>query len=378
MNAGNLLVITRRGRWVAASLVAALIASPASPAADPAPAHESARPLIAAYYYPWYVKDDWTRHGYVGTPVLGRYGTDDPAVAARHIDWAADAGIDALVVSWWGEEHLASRHATAGLLRAPNLERIRYCLIYESLGRLDAADGQEDGICDFADPAVRRQFTADLRQLRNTHLAHPRYLRFAGKPVLVLYVSRTFRNCDRALIEAAQREAGIDAYLIADEPFFGEQRDPTTARNGLDAEGRPVFDAYTAYNMFESGLVREGESATDYMKREGWPVFEAWAARTTMFPHVMPSYHDFRGHKPLAGGVEGFTEQLGAARKLGAREAAAAGEGNAQAAGGPPHLIFITSFNEWWEGTTIEPAAEYGTRYLDAIRATFGPQREAR
>ena len=29
------------------------------------------RPLVLAYYYPWYVKGDWSRHKYVGTPKLG-------------------------------------------------------------------------------------------------------------------------------------------------------------------------------------------------------------------------------------------------------------------------------------------------------------------
>ena len=33
-----------------------------------------------------------------------------------------------------------------------------------------------------------------------------------------------------------------------------------------------------------------------------------------------------------------------------------------------PEWITITSFNEWYEGTQIEPAASYGSRYLDITR----------
>jgi hypothetical protein len=36
-----------------------------------------------------------------------------------------------------------------------------------------------------------------------------------------------------------------------------------------------------------------------------------------------------------------------------------------------PDLIFLTSFNEWWEGTSIEPDVkdEYGYTFLDTIRS---------
>ena len=53
------------------------------------------RPLVLAYYYPWYVKGDWSRHKYVGTPKLGQYGTNDSGVAEQHIRWARAGGVDA-------------------------------------------------------------------------------------------------------------------------------------------------------------------------------------------------------------------------------------------------------------------------------------------
>ena len=65
---------------------------------------------LYAYYYPWYYRDDWSRHGYQDTPLLGLYGTNEVAVAEQHIEWALQTGISSWVVSWWGENHLAMKH----------------------------------------------------------------------------------------------------------------------------------------------------------------------------------------------------------------------------------------------------------------------------
>ncbi len=318
--------------------------------------------LTLAYYYPWYVRSDWRRHEYVGTPKLGEYGTDDPAIAQQHIRWAKQGGIDALVVSWWGPDDLTARHIDRGFLKAKNLDDIRYAIIYESLGRLDRLDGRTDVSVDFAKPAVAERMIADFKVLANSHFKHPSYLKLGDRPVVVIYLTRTFRHFDREQIERLEEAIGVDLYLIADEPYFGEQKDPQTARHGVDAGGQPVFDAYTPYNMFEKTLVRNGETAWEFHRREAHPIYERWSRSTVFCPVVMPAYHDFRGNKVLVGGVDGFQAQIEAAMKL-PRPADAPDD---------PRLLFVTSFNEWWEGTTIEPAEEYGTSYLDALREAAG------
>lgn len=361
--------ITRIAALVLCSVVIATCSMPAhAQVGKAAPGADQPRTLTLAYYYPWYIRGDWSRHGYVGTPKLGTYGTDEPAVVEQHIRWARRGGIDALVVSWWGPEDLTFKHINQGLFKADNLDEIRFAIIYESLGRLDAVDGKADSVIDFAQPAVVKRFIADLKLLKQTCFSHPSYLTLGDRPVVVLYVTRTFRNFKRTHIAQAEQAIDLDLYLVADEPFFGRQKDPKTALNGIDKSGTPLFDAYTTYNLFENARVQNGETAWEYIQREAMPIFKQWSRTTVFCPNVMPSYHDFRGNKKLRGDLAGFKAQLEAVQRLPRYDDAP----------DDPRLIFVTSFNEWWEGTTIEPAEEYGTTYLDVLRTTIAPGSESR
>jgi hypothetical protein len=312
---------------------------------------------ILAYYYPWYEGNDWSRHGYVGTPVLGLYDTSDPTVAEQHIEWAAPA-TDVLVISWWGEDGIAADHLHRGFLNARNLHKTKFCLIYESMGRLQQQPN-ETGV-DFANELVMQQLIEDFQFLKDEYFGHEQYYKLDdGRPVVVMYVTRIFRNFHKQYLIDLQEAIGMDLFIIGDEPFFRANDNPFTAYNGIyDNQGDTVFEAYTAYNMFENEYVAPGESATDYMMREAMPVYERWSADTLFYPNILTSYHDFRGHEPLLGGKEGFLQQLEAFSCL------PKPQGLADTI---PNMMFVTSFNEWWEGTTIEPAAEYGNIYLDAL-----------
>ncbi|MBI1371377.1 MAG: hypothetical protein GC159_01255 [Phycisphaera sp.] len=339
------------------ALVALFVTCSFAFAAEPA---DAPKDLVLGYYYPWYYQGDWSRHGYDGTPVLGKYGTDDPKTVEQHIKWAKRAGLDAFVISWWGPEHLTEKHLREGYLNAPNVGDIKFAFIYECLGRLDEPDGKVDSQIDFANPAVLDRLVEDFTYLRDHFFSHPSYLKIGGRPVVSLYVTRTFRHFEHAHLDELQKRIGVKLFLIGDEPFFGDQKDPATARNGL-RDGRPMFDAYTAYNMFEDGFVKEGESALSYQRREAMPIYKTWAEKTVFCPGVIPRYADFRGHKRLTGTPDEYVTMIREMKQLPLKPVG----------DGVRHIYFITSFNEWWEGTTIEPATEYGEAFLDATRRAF-------
>lgn len=312
--------------------------------------------MIISFYYPWYNDGDWTKHDTQGShPMLGQYGSDVVSITEKHIDWAVDrGGIDAWAVSWWAPESPSAEKFTKGMLNANNIDKIKFCMVYESLGALP--------VRDFANGTLALdKFTQDMEYFRDNYFSHSSYLHMNNRPVVYIYVARSWRNITSDMLQQVNDKVGKDILFIADIPFYGLNEDPHTAVSGGIMNGKPVFEAYTAYNMYEARLVQDkGESAMDYMFREGLPIFNRWSSDTVFFPHVLPKYHDFReGHPKLTGDSEGLLTQL--------KTFACLPRPNTT---NLPKVMFVTSFNEWWEGSSIEPDSEgdYGFSFLDTVK----------
>ncbi len=327
--------------------------APTEPVAVPATDESTPNLMYLAYYYPWYLEGDWSRHEIQDIPQMGYYGTDSPQIAEQHVQWALRGKISSWVVSWWGKDALSKYHFDQGMLKAKNIDQIKFCMLFES----KALEGTS-----FQNGTAQAMLLQELQYMKDDYFSHPSYLHLNGRPVVLLYITRwnvmydSF--FDRSVLDDLRVQLDEDIFFIADEPFFFDgNADPTTSQNGLLSDGTTVFDAYTTYNMFEDAKVIPNETASDYMLREAMPIFQAWSEQTIFFPNVLPMYHDFRGKEPLVGDANDFLRQLVAVACL------------PQPKKEIPDIIFVTSFNEWWEGTQIEPDIEdrYGFEFLDAL-----------
>ena len=311
--------------------------------------------MLLAYYYPWYIRNDWSRHGYQDEPLLGKYGTDEVAVAEQHNEWAFRAGIDAWVVSWNSDSSLRAKHFRKGMLQSNNMHKMKYMMLYESLNAFPTRD--------FLDGTRALDvLIADMKSIRDEHFDNPSYLYINDRPVIGLYVTRTWVNFQPSMVETIKRELKHDVLFIADEPFFGDQATPAKARNGI-RNNQPVFETYTAYNMYTDPLIEKGQTAVDYMFRHGLDIYENWSKEVVFFPKVLPQYHDFRpGHLPLVGDAEGLRAQLD--------KFACLPRPSGYVEGTFPEMIFVTSFNEWWEGSQVEPddSNKYGFTFIDELK----------
>jgi hypothetical protein len=128
---------------------------------------------------------------------------------------------------------------------------------------------------------------------------------------------------------------------------YGDFDDPFTARNvfatGPYNHRVQLFDAYSPYNFYEWTRILPNETALQYFNKEAYHVSQRWAREVNFFPGLLSRYRDFRkpDHK-LLGSPEEFEVMLQMVDKLPLRPV-----GN-----GIRHVIILTSFNEFFEGTS--------------------------
>ncbi len=356
-----------RTRWIHLILLASLMLgcqSPTPSMSEPAAQMiqakitEDATPMktpyiTGAYYYPWYSPDRHWDEGYRGTPVLGEYDSADPVTINRHIDWATEYSVDFFAISWWGQRSFEDT-----VMRGPFLDAIagrdfRFAILYESAGLLNLNQGK----INLDDPAVRKQLTTDFTYLAKTTFQHPNALTIGGRPVIFLYLTRTFTGDVKTALQQAKTAAiaagSAEPYIIGDEVYWQYP----------NAERIRLFDGVTAYNMHTS-VPNIADGFAENVDKQ----YRLWAKATAQqgiafIPDILPGFDDTAvrpeaGHPPIPRSVDLFTNQLNTAIEL---------------ASGEQSIIMVTSWNEWHEDTSIEPALEEGTAYLEVLRYAQTP-----
>ncbi len=283
--------------------------------------------LALGFYYAWYGRPDgptgkW-RHwdakmpnnGIHDTPTLGLYDSMDPAVVDRHMRWAKEAGLDGLLVSWWHADEPTPAHLRQ-LFDAAARHGLRMSLYLE--------EGRDLRI-------LRR----DARKLLADLGPHPAWLRVDGKPLLMGYG----RLHDRLGADGvAVALGGLGAYLCV---------------SGLDAEQLDRVE--TLHTYFHAEHYEQYVGGLDLLRR-------ASAMRSRpLVATVMPAYDDRNIRPP------GFALPDDGGARWRHNWAMAQGA----------DWVLLTSFNEWHEGSQIEPSLEHGATRIDATRAEIAAWKAA-
>jgi hypothetical protein len=295
---------------------------------------------VLAFYYPWYGNADveggsgqWTHWDDVERekrrigssthyPALGPYDSHDPRLIAQHGAWAREAGVDGFIVSWWGKGHFTDR-AMVPILDACRKAELEVTVYYETVPPPTNAEAAADDVLD-----VLRRYGK-----------HPAWLRVDRKPVVFVY-GRALGQIDlKGWLEAISR---INRRYPGGAVFLGDQLSRSAAR---------VFDGIHTYNT--CGLLRgKGPPQVAEWAAQTYP---GWVAAADAFRRistitVIPGYDDTKIRKP---GLRAERYD-GASYRVQWEEAIEA----------DPHWVLITSWNEWHEGSEIEPSVEYGEKYL--------------
>ena len=306
-----------------------ILLQPARTASAASPAQAVSDPLVLAFYYTWYDDNTWNS-GQLSDLPAERYVSADRGVMGRHIDQAKAAGIDGFLVAWYGpngNSNQTEANLTA-LLEEAAARNFRIGILFETdspfLGGYDSVVGA-------------------LQHALSVHANQPAYLRADGKPVIFFWRSSMYDVGTWASIRS-QVDPGNGSLWIGE---------------GVDTSQLSVFDGHylysntwnppadlTAVNQKFGGQVAAVRAATGAPK--------LWVST------VMPGYNDV-AIRPNSGFAR---SRDGGAYYAQSWQAAMAST---------PNWVVITSFNEWPEGSYIEPSAAYGDSYI-GLTAQYSSQ----
>jgi hypothetical protein len=287
----------------------------------PAPVAAQNERLVLAFYYAWFDQTTWQQP----LPDLPNptYTSSDPATIERHVLWAQQAGIDALVQSWYGPQTQNNQTETnfVTLLNTAGQYGLKAALDLEVSNPFIASEA-----------AV----IAAIQHALTVHAAHPAYLRVGGRPVLFFW---------------RQEQYSVQWWQSVRDQI-DPQRTSIWIMEGVNLDYLGPFDGNHLYSVAwdtvpEGTLTRWGQHVRDWSAQNG--VFKYWVAT------VMPGYDD-----RVTGRSDAFARD-----RANGDYYRRCWQGAVQSGA---DWVIVTSFNEWMEGSQIEPSAGYGDFYLTLTR----------
>ncbi len=315
---------------------------------------------VGVYYFPgWKSWSQWFPIARFPerTPVLGWYREGDPEVSDWHIKWAVEHGITFFAYDWyWVQGARQLEHALHdGYLKSRYRHLLKFCLLWANHNP-PKTSSVDDCI------NVTRFWIEHYFRL-------PEYFTFDGKPVVIIFSthrltedlgSEGIRQAFEAMRKECRKHGLKGLYLIACVGSAGHAKQ--AAQEG--------YDAVTAYNW--PGLGRKADerwapfdTLTEAYRRN-WehiaeqspvplmvPISGGWDSRPWHGDDALVRFgrnpKNFRRHLQDA---KAFLDKF-------------VPKGKALP------IAIIEAWNEWGEGSYIEPHSEFGFGYLDAVRENF-------
>ena len=316
---------------------------------------EASRPLVLAHVMPWFESKDrsgawgwhWTMDrkdpskGEVAAhqrPLIGPYDSSDPAVVAYQVALMKAAGVDGVIIDWYG---------TGGFKDYESIHRASLALVAEiKKAGLRFAVCAEDNVGDrFMKESglTREQAAAKVAEafawLDANWLRDEAYVRLEGKPVLLIFGPQHLQEKEWLAIRRRMTSEPLTYAL----PHL-------SATQGVD--GRfvwiPVYDGRTV--------------APEAWKAElaAWQQGPKDARRIAV---AFPGYKDYyaeAGARPSYGRIDSrngatFAESLELAMNSGAP------------------IVQIATWNDYGEGTAVEPTDQQGHRALETLMRRLRP-----
>lgn len=269
-----------------------------------------------------FVGDNRRDLGAVHYPLLGPYDVKDPEVLRTHFKWAKEAGIDGFIFDWCGPpgDYIDKNFE---LMLNTSLEtnyNLTFAVLYDDYQYRNAPP---------------QEVYKELNYIVSKYGNNPLFLKVQEYPVIFIYACQHFHyTIWDEIISRLKREAGLEAIFLCDTPL---------------EEYLQVFDGVYTYTPAE--ILHHGQNLYEI-----YSLMIRTAKRNNALYAltVLPGYDDTVIRRP------GF--------KVPRSDGATYSYTWNTVLEHDPKWVLICSWNEWHEGTEIEPSFEEGFKYLNLTK----------
>jgi hypothetical protein len=294
--------------------------------------------LVLAQYFAWFDGNGWNDCNIsAGDQPLKLYNSDDPATIARHIQMAHDIDLDGFLLHWFGPGDRTDRNFETLLARS-QWRDFTSTIVFSY------------HIWHALPNPTRQNIVEAIRYVMARYSDQPNFLRLENKPVLFFIdVYRTPGGQTPQQFWAAVRDE-VDP-----------QRQAWWIAEGLDPSYLTVFDGLFVFK------ITHADYPNDYLKASRWAKrVREWAQQTGQpklwLATISPGWDDLRAGCRADVRVPNTPHRRD-------REDGALYQATFDAAlQSNPDWLLLSSFNEWVEGTYIEPSVQYGDKYLEMTK----------
>ena len=320
-------------------------------------------------------KPKWEGHRQPLVPLWGYENEADPKVVEKKIDAAVSHGVNVFIYDWYwyGGRPFLEDALDKGFLGAPNNEKMKFFIMWANHNVVKLWDNK---VADkeWDKPIWRagvdaEEFRKISRRWIDMYFTRPNYYRIGGKPVLMIYEVWTFieglggmEKAAKAMAEFRKEceDAGLGGvHLMACD--FGIPKD-TVSVLGIDSA--------TIYNFVHWASTDTAPDYTEWTKK-GAARFDAAQKELGLgmyFAHASVGW-DTNPRFPVQCRLSIAKDNTPANFAAALRRAKDWTDRNAKP--GTPKLITVNSWNEWTEGSYLEPDTHYKFGYLEAIKKVF-------
>jgi LysM repeat protein len=295
---------------------------PTAPARGPGINHLGTERVVLADYVMWYDPTVFDGSKTWDVPADGAYNSGDYGTLQRHVAQAQQACLSGLAAHWYGPNEGWTTGNFNQLLQASAGTGLRHTLMMQA---------------NIWDGASEQSIADAIRYALDNWAYGPNYLQLGGRPVFIF--------------TDMPRRAAVDP----------EHRSIWMAE-GLTTTYNPLFDGLYAYRIdhrdYPQSWLKQPRWAAALRaveSRGNLPIGGLYFADT-----IAPGFDDTRSVN-LGGDRRAAAPHFARDRRNGGYYADTFAV-TAQTGG---DFLFVKSFNEWVEGTQIEPGASYGSTYLD-------------